>query len=191
MVGAETQRRILRSNDPGIIWQATIGVGSIVRVDQLASRLNPDLGIDASERNVLFVFDEVKQMGVGPAETVLAIDAKGVIPNDPAATMEASLLSFDFKLRRILVANGQPKRPIGFERAVNAFDPLATPTEIIFSRLFIVVDIVFIADIERGIGEHQIDTALVQLGELLNTITLMNLVFFQSHGDSFTLSSIP
>ena len=60
---------------------------------------------------------------------------------------------------------------------MDAADPLPTPVQVIFSRLLIVVDIVLIANIERRIGKHQINRTLLQLGQLLDTVALVDLVF--------------
>ena len=62
---------------------------------------------------------------------------------------------------------------------MHACDPFFTPAEIVLRRLSVVIHIVFITDVERGIGKDQIDCAFIQLGQLRNAIALVDVVFFQ------------
>ena len=60
----ETQRCVLGARDPSVVRQTTVGVGAVISVDQLPRRLHANLGIDTVEREVLFVFDKVKNVRV-------------------------------------------------------------------------------------------------------------------------------
>ena len=94
------------------------------------------------------------------AESADAIHAERVVPDHPAPAGEAELALCDhFQLGRVFVADGQPKRAIGLEHPFDAADPFPRPVEILFRRPLVVVDVVFVADIERRIGKGQIDAA--------------------------------
>ena len=45
---------------------------------------------------------------------------------------------------------------------MHARDPVARPVEILIGILLVVVDVVFVADIERRIGKGQIDAARIE-----------------------------
>ena len=91
--------------------------------------------------------------------------------------MKTNLLSFDFKFCSVLIPNRQPESPIWLERAMHAANPLSTPAEVIFGFSLVIVDIVFVADIERRIRKDQINRSFVDLGQKLDAIALMDFVF--------------
>ena len=92
---AERVRGVLRPGDPSVIRQSSIRIGSVVGVYQLPRRFDTDLWVHAVKGEFLFVFYKVKQMGVGAAKTVAAIDAKRVVPDDPTAAVKTGLLRSD------------------------------------------------------------------------------------------------
>ena len=78
----------------------------------------------AAKRELLRIFDKIKQVGVRAAELVFAIHAERVIPDHPAAQMEADLLAGDLQLGGILIADRQPERARRLERAMHRRDPV-------------------------------------------------------------------
>ena len=90
-------------------------------------------------------------------EPIHAVYAKGVVPDHPASTMETLFLRFDFKLGSILVSDCQPERAVGFQYTMNALDPMATPPQVIFGLLCIVIDVVLVANIKWRIRKNEID----------------------------------
>ena len=83
------------------------------------------------EDEVLFIFDEMKQMSVRARELFLAVDSEGVIPDHPTAAVETNLLCFDFKFGCVLVADRQPERAIVFEYAMDLRHPLVRPLQVL------------------------------------------------------------
>ena len=53
--------------------------------------------------------------------------------------------------------------------------PLFAPGDVLLVVLAIVVLVVLVADVERWIGEHQVDRTVVELAHQFQTIALMNL----------------
>jgi hypothetical protein len=91
-IGIEAIHTILRSKDPSIVGESTLGIGARIGVDQLTCRGDSDLRGD--EGKVFGVFYEIEKMRVRAGEFVLTMYAKGVVPNDPIARMKADLLRF-------------------------------------------------------------------------------------------------
>jgi hypothetical protein len=60
--------------------------------------------------------------------------------------------------------------------------PSVSPVEIFVAVALVVVDVVFVSDIEGRIGEDQIDAARGDLVEQLDAIALVDFVGCQSHG---------
>ena len=71
--------------------------------------------------------------------------------------MESDLLGQQLQFGSILIANRQPKRAIVFQRSMSALDPVSAEVLIRLARLRVVVDIVFVPDVERRIRKHEID----------------------------------
>ena len=59
---------------------------------------------------------------------------------------------------------------------MDSLDPLARPIEVLLRSLSVLVDIVLVANVERRIGEDEIDAACVQLLHGLNAVELVNRV---------------
>ena len=128
----------------------------------------------------------MKQMHVRPRKLPPAIDAKCVVPHDPAACREPDLvLGIDLQLGGVLVPDRQPKRAARLQQAVNLFHPLPRPVDILVVGLLIVVLVIFVADVKRRIGEHEIDRAAFDLPHQLQAIALMNFAHRErTNGDS-------
>src|SRR5262249_23234811 len=106
---------------------------------------------------LFWIFNEVKQVGMTAAEFLCAVDAEGVVPNYPASAAEAQVsLEDQLQFRCILIANRQPKGTSTFEDAANALAPRLCPGQIMVSFLPVVIDVIFIADIEGWIGEGKV-----------------------------------
>jgi hypothetical protein len=58
------------------------------------------------EREIVFVIYEVKYVGVGAGELCFHLLAKGVVPNEPVAHKKAKLVSYDFYVGGVLIADG-------------------------------------------------------------------------------------
>ena len=178
-VGGEIFGDVLRTEYPGVIRQAAFGMGAGVGVNELPSRWDAD-GIDI-KREIARIFNEVKKMRVATGEFLFAMNAECVIPDHPAAATETKLLGDYFQFGGIFVADGEPESAVGAERAMDAGHPLARPIQIMVVRLTVVVNVVFVADVERRIGERQMHAAGLQLRQQLDAIALMNPIGFQRH----------
>ena len=88
----KTSGRIMRTQNPGVVWKPTIGVGTLVAIHELPSGGNSNLGVRRVECKLLGVGNEMKQMSMRPAKTLGAIHTKRVIPNDPTAATKSGLL---------------------------------------------------------------------------------------------------
>ena len=173
---SEAARQILRSQDPRIVRQAAGGVGPIVGIHQLPGRGDAVLQLFGPEGELLGVFDKVKQVGVRPAELILAVHAKRVVPDDPTTRVETDLLAGNFEFGRVLVADSQPERARLFQRAVDRRNPRPRPIEIATMFLAVAIDVIFVADVERRIGEGQIDLPGGHGHHPLDTVALDDLV---------------
>ena len=93
------------------------------------------------------------------------------------------MLGVDLQLGRVFVADRQPERAARLEHAVDFGHPLPRPVEVLVVVLAVVVLVVLVADVERRIGEHQIDRAGLDLPHQFEAIALMNLADFEGVGD--------
>ena len=73
------------------------------------------------------------------------------------------LLEHHLQFGGVLVADGQPERAVGLEHADDLGRPLAAPVEVVLALQPVVVDVVVVADVERRIGERQVDHAVAEL----------------------------
>ncbi len=88
-------------------------VGSGVGVDQLPGGRHTDCR--TVEREFFCIPHKMKEMRMTAAELLRAVDAKRVIPDDPASADEAQFVLKDqLQFCRILIADGQPKGPVLF-----------------------------------------------------------------------------
>src|SRR5438552_17391814 len=102
-------------------------------------------------------------MCVAAAEFLGAMDAKSVVPDHPAAASEAKfLLKNQFQLRGVLIADRQPEGTGRLQDAVNLPAPLVRPIQVLVRTGAVVIYVIIIADVERRIGEGEIDRPGVQ-----------------------------
>jgi hypothetical protein len=124
----------------------------------------------------LGVPDEVEEVDVAAGELLGAVDAEGVVPDDPTAAVEGDVvLGGQLQFRGVFVADGQPKRPVRLQDPVNGLHPAAAPVDVGFVVLLVVVGVVFVADVERRIGEDQIDRAGLHRGQAFQAIAVIHL----------------
>ena len=62
-------------------------------------------------------------------------------------------------------------------------DPVLGPGQVLGTGLLIVVLVVFVADIERGVGEDQVREGLFGLTQDLDAVATEDLISQFSHGD--------
>src|SRR5262249_33951703 len=158
------------------VGHLTFGHRPGIRINELPSRGNPN-GF-AVERKELLVFHEMKNMCMAAAEFLGAADAESVIPDDPAAAMEANFLEKDFQLGCKFIPDREPKSAGGFQPSINLLAPELGPSEIIIGLAPILVSVVLIADVEWRVGESQIDRAGFQARHARDAISVMELVGF-------------
>ena len=118
----------------------------------------------------------MKNMSVRAAEFEFTVHAEGVVPDHPASTVKANVLTDDFQFGGIVIADGQPERAGRFQGAIDFADPFSGPIEIFRRRFSVFVDVVFVANIERRISKREIDTTFVQLLHCRNAVQFMNRV---------------
>jgi hypothetical protein len=63
----------------------------------------------------------------------------------------------DLQFGRILVADGQPERPVILQNPHHLADPLAAPVQVLVVVHVVAVHVILVADVERRIRESQID----------------------------------
>ena len=125
----------------------------------------------SSLKRGLGVLDEVEQVGVAAGELVLAVDAEGVVPDDPVSEVEADVAMGDhLELGDVFVADGQPEGAVRRQDAGDLGDPAARPVEVVVAGLLVVVDVVVVADVEGGVGEGQVDAAVRQRGQAFEAV---------------------
>ena len=123
VVPREFGHDIRRANEPRIVRKSALRVRSLVVVNEFSRGRDSIVQVVASEGEVFGIFDEVKQVSVGPCEFVRAVDAEGVVPNDPASAGKADLLAEDFQLGGVFVTDGQPEGAVRFQDARDGGDP--------------------------------------------------------------------
>ena len=94
---------------------------------------------------------------MGPTEFFRTVHPERVVPNHPAAAVEADFSALDLKFCSEVVTYRQPECAGRFQHAMDLADPRSAPITIRIRVLPIVVGIVLITDIERRVGEHQVD----------------------------------
>ena len=110
---------------------------------------------------------------MGTTKTIYAIDPEGVVPDHPATAVEADFLGLDLQLGSVFVADGKPKRPIGFERSVDSSNPLSAPSQVVLFLFLVIVNIVLVADVERRVRKDKVDGSLIERLEKFDAIALM------------------
>ncbi len=177
--GGEAVGGVLGAEDPGVIGKAAFGVGAGVGVDELAGGGDAD-GV-VVEGEVFGVFDEVEEVGVAAGEFEFAVDAEGVVPDDPGAAEESEFALEDhFGFGGEVIADGEPEGAGGFEGADDGGAPLFGPVEVFVGGAAVFVDVVGVADVEGGIGEGEVDGTGGDFGHAGDAVTVIEGVEF--HG---------
>ena len=107
---------------------------------------------------------------------LLAINAERVVPDDPVAQGQTQRVETNFQLGDIFIADGDVEGTIGLQDAAHGGQPALGPGEIIGAALAIVVNVVFVADVEGGIGEGEIHARPRQFSQMTQTIANQNLI---------------
>lgn len=137
----------------------------VCRRVQLPCRRDQDCIAIEGELFAVF-YGEVEDMRVRATEFEFAVHAERVVPDHPTAAVKTDFLAEDFQFGGVIVTDGQLKVPVGLEDSMDCRDPLARPVEVCLGILFVPVDIVFVSDVERRIGESQIDAPSYQRASL-------------------------
>ena len=82
----------------------------------------------------------------------------------------------DLQFRREFVANRQPKRPFGLEHPCDFANPVLRPIKILIGLFFVMIHVIIVADVERWIGENEVDRGVLELREKIEAIALVELV---------------
>jgi hypothetical protein len=166
---------ILGPQDPGIVRKSALGIGPRIGVYQLPRRRHPN--VLAIKRKVFAVFDEMKKMRMAAAKLLGAVDPKRVIPDNPTSAGEPKLsLKDHLELGGKLIADRQPKGTSGFQNPGDLFTPNLGPGKVIIRLVAIVIDIVAIANVERGIGKDKIDGTGLDLLQPFNTVPMVKAI---------------
>ena len=108
---------------------------------------------------------------MGAAELVFTVDAKRVVPDHPAAAGKPQLpRGHHFQLSGILIANRQPKRPVGRQNPLHFRSPAAAPVEVVVGRSLVVVGVVVVADVERRIGKGQLSCSVGEQPQVFQAV---------------------
>ena len=91
-------------------------------------------------------------------------------------------------IRRVIVADGDIKRPLRLEYPHARCHPLPRPVDVVLGLEVVLVPVVRKADIERRIGEHQVRKRFLGLLEQRDAIAAHNLIFKVLHGRQDTIS---
>ena len=181
LVGGEAVRDVLRAEDPGVVRQPALGVGPRVEVDQLPRRGHADRLVVECE--TFGVLHEVEQVGVTTGELLRAVDPKRIVPDHPVPQRQAQLaVEQDLQLGRELVADRQPERAVGLEHTHDLAAPGQRPVQVGLGVAAVVVDIVIIADVERRVGENQVDRAVPNPAEQLQAVAVVEAVELEVRG---------
>ncbi len=82
----------------------------------------------------------------------------------------------DLEVGGILIADRQPEGPGRLQHPDHALDPHARPGDVVVARPAVVVDVIVVANIERGVGEGQVDGFLGKACQPLDAVCIMYLV---------------
>src|ERR1700722_10549021 len=97
-------------------------------------------------------------------ELVSTVHSERVIPDHPTPRGETNILREDLHLGGVLVTDCEPECSRRLENSEDLADPLPSPSEILVSTLLVVINVVFIPNIERGIRECEIHASRRKLG---------------------------
>ena len=115
------------------------------------------------------------------AELEFAVDAEGVIPDHPTATVQVQVALEDhLEFCREVVADGQPERAVRFERPHQRRSPLPRPIQVFAGGELVLVDVVRVSDVERRIGERQVHRPLGDLAHPRDAILIVKSIGFHT-----------
>lgn len=143
---------------PDIIRHFACRIGTFVVVEQLPIRGDANSMIVKSE--VIFVLDEVKYVGVGAGKFSFKLLAERIMPYEPVAHHKAELVSYDFYICSIVIADSYVKRAVWLEDFFTDGHPVFRPGNVVFAFDLIVVFVVFVADVERRVGKDKVGKGL-------------------------------
>ena len=86
---------ILRTQNPSVVRQSPFRTGSAVGINKLSGGCNANRWVLTIESEVVWIFDEVKQMCMRTTESTHTVNTKGVIPDHPTTCMKPELLRKD------------------------------------------------------------------------------------------------
>src|SRR4051812_15841183 len=145
-----------------------------IRIDQLPGRRYANGR--RIEDKFLRVLHEMKQVRVASAELVLAVDAEGVIPDHPASAVKSQFsLENELCFRGELVPNRQPECSRGLKRANQHLAPFSSPAKVFVRGSTVLVNIVFVSDVEWWVGEGKIDRSGRNSGHSCDAIFVVDL----------------
>ena len=61
--------------------------------------------ISGLKSKIIFIIDEIKNMGMRPCEFVFRLLAEGVVPDEPVTHKKAKLIGYDFYIGSVFIAN--------------------------------------------------------------------------------------
>ena len=116
-------------------------------------------------------------------ELFLQLLAEGVVPDNPVSHKEADLISYYFYVRGVIITYGYVEGAMGLEDFFAGGHPVFCPCDVVFAFDVVVVFIVFVADIERRIGEDEVCKGFANLAEDIYTIVAYYLILKFLHTD--------
>ena len=148
-----------RAADAGVLIPDVVG--------HLASRVGPLVAVfllpirnDAHhfivECKTLRISYEIENVRVRACKLASQLLAEGVMPDDPVAHCQSAVVGDQLDVGGVLVTDGDVEGSVRLEHTGALADPVPRPGEIVVAGLLVVVLVVFIADIERWIGEDQV-----------------------------------
>ena len=95
-------------------------------------------------------------MRVRACEFVFGLLSEGIVPDNPVSHDKAELVGDDFNVCCEFIANSDVKRTVRFEHFFAGGHPFFCPGNILFAFLFVIVFVIFGADIERRICKDEV-----------------------------------
>jgi hypothetical protein len=120
---------------------------------------------------------------MGAGELFLHLLAEGVVPDNPVSHEETQLISYYFYIRGVLITYGYVERAAGLEDLFAGGHPVFCPCDVVFGFDFIVVLVVFVADVEGRVGKDEVDKGFAGLVQYLYAIAAGYLVEELLHND--------
>ena len=105
------------------------------------------------------------------------------MPYEPVSHKKAELVSYDFYICSIVIADSYVKRAVWLEDFFTDGHPVFRPGNVVFAFDLIVVFVVFVADVERRVGKDKVGKGLFDFAQDLYTIAAYYLVDKLTHKD--------